>query len=72
VRSQAKRLVLFDMEETAERNQSVVSSVLLVLCGSGVLPFRKQTFEDAITKSGIAVKANLAAFEDACRLPAGG
>jgi indolepyruvate ferredoxin oxidoreductase, beta subunit len=68
VRSQAKRLVLFDMEETAERNQSVVSSVLLgALCGSGVLPFRKQTFEDAIKKSGIAVKANLAAFEDACQ-----
>ena len=68
VRSQAKRLVLFDMEETAERNQSVISSVLLgALCGSGVLPFRKQTFEEAIKKSGIAVKANLAAFEDACR-----
>ena len=68
VRSQAKRLVLFDMEETAERNRSVVSSVLLgALCGSGVLPFGKQTFEDAITKSGIAVKANLAAFEDACQ-----
>src|SRR5258708_11813607 len=29
VRSQAKRLVLFDMEETAERNQSARSSVLL-------------------------------------------
>ena len=66
VRSQAKRLVLFDMEETAERNHSVISSVLLgALCGSGVLPFRQQTFEDAIKKSGIAVKANLAAFEDA-------
>src|SRR5271168_4388562 len=37
VRSQAKRLVLFDMEETAERHQSVISSVLLgALCGSGV------------------------------------
>ena len=68
VRSQAKRLVLFDMEETAERNQSVISSVLLgALCGSGVLPFRKRTFEDAIKKSGIAVKANLGAFEDACQ-----
>src|SRR6202035_756619 len=68
VRSQAKRLVLFDMEETAERNQSVISSVLLgALCGSGVLPFRKQTFQDEIEKSGIAVKANLAAFEDACQ-----
>jgi indolepyruvate ferredoxin oxidoreductase, beta subunit len=67
VRSRAKRLVLFDMEETAERNQSVISSVLLgALCGSGVLPFRKQTFEEEIKKSGIAVKANLAAFEDAC------
>src|SRR5690242_11778564 len=33
VRSQAKRVVLFDMEETAERNHSVISSVLLgALC----------------------------------------
>jgi indolepyruvate ferredoxin oxidoreductase beta subunit len=69
VRGYAKRLVLFDMEETAERNQSIISSVLLgALCGSGVLPFGKRTFEDEIRKSGIAVKANLAAFEDACRL----
>jgi indolepyruvate ferredoxin oxidoreductase beta subunit len=68
VRTQAKRLVLFDMEETAERNHSVISSVLLgALCGSGVLPFRRQTFEEAIKHSGIAVEANLAAFEDACR-----
>jgi indolepyruvate ferredoxin oxidoreductase beta subunit len=68
VRSHAKRLVLFDMEETAERNQSVISSVLLgALCGSGVLPFRKGAFEEAIRHSGIAVKANLAAFEDACQ-----
>jgi indolepyruvate ferredoxin oxidoreductase beta subunit len=68
VRSQAKRLVLFDMEETAERHHSVISSVLLgALCGSGVLPFRKLTFEQEIKKSGIAVAANLAAFEDACR-----
>ena len=69
MRSQAKRLVLFDMEEMAERHHSVISSVMLgALCGSGVLPFRKQTFEDAIKKSGIAVEANLAAFEDACQL----
>ena len=66
VRGQAKRLVLFDMEETAERNHSVISSVLLgALCGSGVFPFRKPTFEEVIRRSGIAVKANLAAFEDA-------
>ena len=69
VRSQAKRLILFDMDELAERHHSVISSVLLgALCGSGVLPFRKAAFEAAITKSGIAVATNLAAFEDARRL----
>jgi indolepyruvate ferredoxin oxidoreductase, beta subunit len=68
VRSQAKRLILFDMDALAEQHHSVISSVLLgALCGSGVLPFRKATFESAITKSGIAVATNLAAFEDACR-----
>ena len=66
VRSQAKRLVLFDMDALAERHGSVISSVLLgALCGSGVLPFRKAAFESAIKKSGIAVATNLAAFEDA-------
>jgi indolepyruvate ferredoxin oxidoreductase beta subunit len=68
VRSQAKRVVLFDMEETAERNHSVISSVLLgALCGAGVLPFRKTNFQETIKKSGIAVATNLAAFEDACQ-----
>jgi len=66
VRSHAQRVVLFDMEETAERHQSVISSVLLgALCGAGVLPFRKANFEETIRKSGIAVATNLAAFEDA-------
>lgn len=68
VRAQAKRVVLFDMEETAERNHSVISSVLLgALCGAGVLPFRKSNFQETIKKSGIAVATNLAAFEDACQ-----
>ncbi|MBS0365351.1 MAG: indolepyruvate oxidoreductase subunit beta family protein [Proteobacteria bacterium] len=67
VRSQAKRAILFDMEATAERNHSVISSVLLgALCGAGVLPFRRAAFEEAIRHSGIAVKTNLAAFADAC------
>lgn len=66
VRSQARRVVLFDMEETAERNHSVISSVLLgALGGAGVLPFRKTNFQEIIKKSGIAVATNLAAFEDA-------
>ncbi|HZO22637.1 MAG TPA: indolepyruvate oxidoreductase subunit beta family protein [Steroidobacteraceae bacterium] len=66
VRSHAKRLVLFDMEATAERNGSLISSVLLgALAGSGAMPFRRETFVAAIQRSGMAVRANLAAFEDA-------
>ncbi len=68
VRTEAKRVVLFDMEAAAERHQTVISSVLLgALCGAGVLPFRKSSFQETIKKSGIAVAANLAAFEDACQ-----
>ena len=41
-RSQAKRLILFDMEAVAEEHHSVISSVLLgAICGSGVLPFTR-------------------------------
>jgi indolepyruvate ferredoxin oxidoreductase beta subunit len=66
-RSQAKRLILFDMEAVAEEHHSVVSSVLLgALCGSGALPFTRHAFEAAIGKSGISVATNLAAFSDAC------
>ncbi len=68
LRAQARRLVLFDMDAVAERHHSVISSVLLgAICGSGVLPFARQSFEEAIEKSGIAVSTNLAAFADACR-----
>lgn len=66
-RSQAKRLILLDMEAVAEQHRSVVSSVLLgAICGSGVLPFARPAFEAAIRKSGISVATNLAAFADAC------
>lgn len=66
-RSQAKRLILFDMEAVAQQHHSVISSVLLgAICGSGVLPFGRPAFEAAISKSGISVATNLAAFADAC------
>jgi indolepyruvate ferredoxin oxidoreductase beta subunit len=68
VRSRAKRLILFDMDAVAEAHHSVISSVLLgAICGSGALPFRRQTFEAAVRKSGIAVETNLAAFAEACQ-----
>jgi indolepyruvate ferredoxin oxidoreductase beta subunit len=73
VRSQAKRVVLFDMDAMAESHHSVISSVMLgALGGSAVLPFRKAAFEAAIKKGGIAVNTNLAAFEDAWREAEGG
>jgi indolepyruvate ferredoxin oxidoreductase beta subunit len=72
-RSQAKRLILFDMDAVAEQHHSVISSVLLgAICGSGVLPFERQAFEAAIGKSGISVATNLAAFADACERAARG
>ena len=68
VRSQGKRSILFDMEATAERHGTLISAVLLgALSGAGVLPFAKESFTAAITRSTLAVTANLAAFEDAYR-----
>ena len=65
-RSQGKRSILFDMQRTAEKNRSVISAVLLgAISGAAVLPFAKQSFTEAITRSGLAVEANVAAFEDA-------
>jgi indolepyruvate ferredoxin oxidoreductase, beta subunit len=66
VSSQGKRSILFDMNETAERNHAVISAVMLgAISGAGVLPFPKESFVEAITRAGLAVKTNLAAFEDA-------
>jgi indolepyruvate ferredoxin oxidoreductase beta subunit len=68
VRSQGKHSILFDMEEMAERHHSVISAVLLgAISGAGVLPFPRQSFEEAIAHSGLAVSTNLDAFADAHR-----
>ncbi|HVC02520.1 MAG TPA: indolepyruvate oxidoreductase subunit beta family protein [Steroidobacteraceae bacterium] len=68
LRECSKRSILFDMEETAGRHQAVISAVMLgAICGSGVLPFPKASFEQAITRSALSVKTNLSAFEDADR-----
>src|SRR5215469_5324664 len=66
VRTQGKRSVLFDMEQTAQRHHSLISGVLLgAISGARVLPFPKDSFVEAVTRSGLAVATNLAAFEDA-------
>jgi indolepyruvate ferredoxin oxidoreductase beta subunit len=66
VRTQGKRSILFDMEQTAQRHHSLISAVLLgAISGARVLPFPKDSFVAAVTRSGLAVATNLAAFEDA-------
>jgi indolepyruvate ferredoxin oxidoreductase beta subunit len=66
VRTQGKRSILFDMQQTAERHRSLISAVLLgAISGAGVLPFPKDSYVEAVTRSGLAVATNLAAFEDA-------
>lgn len=66
VRAQGKRAILFDMEAIAEKHHAVISAVLLgAISGAGVLPFPKQSFTEAIARGGLAVKTNLAAFEEA-------
>jgi len=63
LRERSKHLILFDMAQMAERHGSVISAVMLgALAGSGVLPFSRQAFEDAIRHGALAVKTNLAAF----------
>lgn len=67
VRNQAKRVVMFDMDNVAQQHHSVISSVLFgAICGGNVLPFRREAFETVISNSGISVKTNLAAFSAAC------
>lgn len=66
IRSKVSRSILFDMEATADRHNSVISAVLLgAIAGSGLLPFDKSSFASAIEQSGVAVKTNLAAYHDA-------
>jgi indolepyruvate ferredoxin oxidoreductase, beta subunit len=62
-RAAAKRFLYFDMEAEAERNNSVISAVLLgALAGAEVLPFDREAFEATIRKGGVGVEASLRAF----------
>ena len=59
----ADKLVMFDMDQLAISNGSVISSSLFgALAGSGALPFPREAFEDAIRASGKGVEASLRAF----------
>jgi indolepyruvate ferredoxin oxidoreductase beta subunit len=63
-RRRARRFVAFDMAELAERQGAVISSVILgAIAGAAVLPFRLESYREAIRSGGIAVDTNLAAFD---------
>ena len=68
----ARRFVRFDMAALSERHGSVISAVLFgALCGSGVLPFGRQAFEDTIRRGGVGIQASLAAFAEGAARAAG-
>ena len=61
----SKHFVHYDMQDVAERNNAVISSVLFgALAGSGALPFSRESYEEVIRQTGKAVATNLAAFTD--------
>lgn len=62
-RARAKTFIGFDMEDTATRAGSVISSVMLgALAAAKALPFPRDAYETAIKAGGIAVAANLKGF----------
>ncbi len=73
----AHRLIAADFAAIAERHRSVISAALFgAVAGSGVLPFAREQFEQAIRDAGKGVGTSLAAFAggvDACaNAPSGG
>src|SRR5271166_1163112 len=59
----SKTFIAGDFAKLAEAAHSVISSVLFgALAGSGVLPFERRQFEDAIQRSGVGVQSSLAGF----------
>ncbi|MXO67051.1 indolepyruvate oxidoreductase subunit beta family protein [Altericroceibacterium endophyticum] len=61
----SKRFIGFDMEAATDRTSSVISAIMFgALAGSEALPFPRESFEQAIRDSGIAVQSNLTGFEE--------
>ncbi|MBS9721858.1 indolepyruvate oxidoreductase subunit beta family protein [Tianweitania sp. BSSL-BM11] len=64
----AKREIVFNMEELAVRNGSVISSAMFgALAASGALPFAREAYLDIIRKSGKGVEGSIRTFEAAMR-----
>jgi indolepyruvate ferredoxin oxidoreductase, beta subunit len=64
IEENARRAILFDMEEAAREAKSVLNAVLLgAIAGAGVLPIAPETFAAGIRAEGKDVEANLRGFE---------
>jgi indolepyruvate ferredoxin oxidoreductase, beta subunit len=62
----AKRVIAFDMETLATRNNSMISACLFgALAASGTLPFKRDAFEAIIGSGGRGVESSLKAFRAA-------
>lgn len=69
LKDSARQLVLDDMQALAVKNGSVISASLFgALAGSGALPFPQSAFEAVVERSGVGVKASLAALRAAADL----
>lgn len=70
----AKRAIVFDMQDLAEKNGSVISAAMFgVLASADVLPFPRSAFEAAIRAGGKGIDASLRTFAaayDCARRPA--
>lgn len=63
VRARAHRAIVFNMEEAARAAGSMLSPVVLgAIARAAGLPIRRETFEQVIRASGIAVDSNLRGF----------
>jgi len=62
----AKRVIAFDMETLATKNNSVISACLFgALSASGTLPFKREAFEAIVKAGGRGIETSLKAFSAA-------
>ena len=62
----AKRVIAFDMEAVANKNNSVISACMFgALAASGTLPFARDSFEAVIKAGGRGIEPSLNAFRAA-------
>ena len=71
-RALAKRPVLFDMRELAQKNGTVINAVLFgAMAGSGELPLPREACEQAIRRAGRGADASLRGFAAGFEIAAG-